>query len=77
MTIYQLKKLNEKNGGCFFKTPNMKRHGDVLKGYRIEKISENCVKVSRKYPIRNTTNSWIFNALTGRLIPQFSCNQVK
>ena len=66
MTIYQLKKLNEKHGGCFFSRGTMERYRDTLKGFSVKQnpVCKNEVIVSRK----RTNNSWIFSKITGRFI---------
>jgi len=64
MTITQLKSLNVAHGGLFFARATMKRWGDTMKNFRIERLTANTVRVSRK----NAVGSWIFNSHTGRMI---------
>ena len=70
MTIYELKRRNIKNGGLFFSRENMKAHGDTLKNFGVEKLENGKVRVYRK----NRLGNWIFDAQTGRYLPETEIN---
>jgi len=65
MTIYQLKALNEKNGGLFFSRNTMKFFGDTMKRFGVKRINDNQVKVYRKW---GRKAEWFFDAETGRAL---------
>ena len=65
MTIYELKKLNQANGGFFFARRHMEATGDTLKGFSVTRgTNPTNVVVTRK---RNG-ESMIFDRKTGRVL---------
>ena len=63
MTITELKKLNEQNGGCFFDRGSMKASGDTMRGFKLETLQDGVIKLTRK----NRGGAFYFYPLTGRI----------
>ena len=64
ITIYELKRRNETNGGNFFSRATLKFWGDTLRGLKVKRdIDPTLVVVERK----RTGKSWLFDLNTGRL----------
>ena len=69
MSIYELKRLNKANGGHFFDRGSMAMFCDTLRNFKVEKVSEDRVHVTRKRKVKTYGNgSWFFNSKTGRMI---------
>lgn len=66
MTIYELKALNEKNGGLFFERAKMKTNGETLKTFKISKSADpkHLIVESKLSGAR-----WLFDVKTGRCLP--------
>ena len=65
MTIYELKRRNRLNGGCFFLRENLKANQETLKGFSIVRdVDPAQVVVTRK----RDGKAWRFNAFTGRMV---------
>ena len=67
MTIYQLKKLNQANGGTFFERRTMKSAGDTLKNLGVLRHNKTTWRVYRKKPKVGQTLGWYFRMDTGRV----------
>ena len=65
MSIYQLKKLNTKNGGHFFSRATMKHWGDTLKTLGIRQIGNQIVEVHSK---REPNRKWLFWKRIGLMV---------
>jgi hypothetical protein len=71
MTIYQLKALNEQNGGRFFSRENMKFFGDTIRNFGMCKGRDaNTVTVYRKRTGKPNVplTVWTFDLKTGRVV---------
>lgn len=73
MTISDIKRLNEQNGGKFFSRENMRFFGDTLKNYGVGRgYLPNTVLVYRKRAMKPHVplTRWLFSTLTGRVVQQ-------
>jgi hypothetical protein len=66
MTIYQLKALNEKNGGLWFSRRAMKGSNDTMRQFRIRRINADVVEVRRVH--KPELPSVLFSTKTGRTL---------
>ena len=65
MTIYELKRLNIANGGCYFNPSIMKSFGDTLKNFNVRRdVNPEQVIVTNK---RNGQRLY-FSRVTGRFL---------
>lgn len=71
MTIYQLKALNEQNGGLFFSRRAMHFFGDTMRNFGMRKGKQpDTVVVYRKRAMKPhiPLSQWTFSTKTGRVI---------
>lgn len=63
MTIYELKALNQKNGGHFFDKDTVKASGEILRNMRVYIYSDTLVQLVRPH-----SAPLLFNRKTGRAV---------
>jgi hypothetical protein len=74
MTIYELKRLNQKNGGCFFNRDTMRHFGDTMKNFGVQRYTSDTVKVYRKLPTVKgmAGHGWLFDTENGLMLATFT-----
>ena len=70
MTVTQLKKLNQKNGGCFFNPRTMHFFRDTMDNFGARESETPDVVVLYRKTMREgqLVKEWLFSATTGRVL---------